>query len=56
MTMGFRVDEESELDGIDSAEHAETGYDLVGTATSGMHLAGALNASTKSSNREGVEA
>jgi len=27
---GFRVDEDSEVAGIDLAEHAETGYDLVG--------------------------
>ncbi|GAB3680370.1 ammonium transporter [Angustibacter aerolatus] len=27
-TIGFRIDEELEVSGIDSAEHAETGYDL----------------------------
>jgi Amt family ammonium transporter len=56
LTMGFRVDEELEVDGIDSAEHAETGYDLVGTASSGMHLAGATAVNAKSLSREGVEA
>jgi Amt family ammonium transporter len=28
-TIGFRVTEEEEIEGIDYAEHAETGYDLV---------------------------
>ena len=27
-TLGFRVSEEDELEGVDSTEHAETGYDL----------------------------
>ena len=27
-TIGFRVAEEDELEGVDSSEHAETGYDL----------------------------
>ena len=27
-TIGFRVSEEDELEGVDSSEHAETGYDL----------------------------
>ena len=31
-TMGFRIDEEHEVEGIDGVEHAETAYDL---ATSG---------------------
>jgi Amt family ammonium transporter len=29
-TVGFRIDEESEVAGIDSAEHAETAYDVAG--------------------------
>ena len=61
-TMGFRVSEEDEMSGIDSAEHAETGYDLVGTAMGGGQLAGvgasgALATATKSATtREGVDA
>jgi Amt family ammonium transporter len=39
LVMGWRVDEEDELSGIDSAEHAETGYDLHVTA-GGAVLAG----------------
>ncbi len=33
-TMGWRVDEEDEVNGIDFAEHGETAYDYVGTAGS----------------------
>ena len=29
--MGWRIDEEDEVEGIDVNEHAETAYDLVGT-------------------------
>ncbi|HEY2206680.1 MAG TPA: ammonium transporter [Pseudonocardia sp.] len=38
-TIGFRVDEETEVTGIDEGEHAETGYDfstLGGRASSGL--------------------
>ncbi len=35
MTIGFRVDEEDEVAGIDLAEHAESGYDLT-AATRGQ--------------------
>ncbi|AKT52908.1 ammonia channel protein [Arsenicicoccus sp. oral taxon 190] len=28
VTMGFRISDEAELEGVDQAEHAETGYDL----------------------------
>jgi Amt family ammonium transporter len=38
-TMGLRVRRESEVDGIDEAEHAEGAYDLVGSAG---HRAGTL--------------
>lgn len=34
-TIGFRLDEEDEMAGIDNAEHAETGYDL-GNLTSSL--------------------
>ncbi len=43
-TMGFRVDREAELAGIDLREHAETGYDL--TVLTGGRL-GAGTAATK---------
>ncbi|GAB3599888.1 ammonium transporter [Angustibacter peucedani] len=35
-TMGFRITEEAEVAGIDSVEHAETGYDLAGVGASGF--------------------
>jgi ammonium transporter, Amt family len=38
-TIGFRVTEEAEVDGIDLAEHAESGYDL-STGSGGLALAG----------------
>jgi Amt family ammonium transporter len=42
-TMGFRLDEESEVEGIDSVEHAESAYDFAttggGRAPSGSALA-----------------
>jgi Amt family ammonium transporter len=34
-TIGFRINEEDEMEGIDSTEHAETGYDL-GNLTSSL--------------------
>ncbi len=40
-TMGFRIDEEHEVNGIDSIVHAETAYDL--HATAGSRLAGILS-------------
>ncbi len=42
VTMGWRIDEEEEVSGIDSAEHAETGYDL--HVTGGNVLASATAA------------
>ncbi|MGH3508753.1 MAG: ammonium transporter [Nocardioidaceae bacterium] len=55
VTMGFRVTEEDELAGIDSAEHAETGYDLVGAA-SGASLFGTASVGLKATAREGADA
>jgi Amt family ammonium transporter len=42
-TIGFRVSEEEELEGVDSGEHAETGYDL---GTLGASLRGVSFGST----------
>ncbi|GAA2726290.1 ammonium transporter [Actinocorallia aurantiaca] len=36
MTMGFRVDEEAEVTGIDIVEHAESAYDLNTSSSSGL--------------------
>jgi Amt family ammonium transporter len=41
-TIGFRVDEEDEVEGIDSAEHSETGYEFV--SRSGGPLSGGPSA------------
>ncbi len=41
-TMGFRIDEEHEVSGIDLVIHAETAYDL--HATAGARTSGGLNA------------
>ena len=42
-TIGFRVSSEDELEGVDSAEHAETGYDLgtLGASLRGVSFGGA---------------
>jgi Amt family ammonium transporter len=40
-TIGFRIDEESEIAGIDSGEHAETAYDLASLGGGGTGPAGA---------------
>ena len=41
-TIGFRVSEEDELEGVDSSEHAETGYDLgtLGASLRGVSFGG----------------
>ena len=41
-TIGFRVAEEDELEGVDSSEHAETGYDLgtLGASLRGVSFSG----------------
>jgi ammonium transporter, Amt family len=41
-TIGFRVSEQDELGGVDSAEHAETGYDLgtLGASLRGVSFGG----------------
>jgi len=46
-TIGFRIDEEDEVAGIDLVEHAETGYDWGATA-SGVFRPGAVSAAAKS--------
>lgn len=46
MTIGFRIPEEAEVDGIDNAEHSETAYDftnLTGTGGSLSHAVAAVS-------------
>jgi Amt family ammonium transporter len=45
--MGFRIDEEHEINGIDLVVHAETAYDLHATAGSRSSGSGILQASTR---------
>jgi Amt family ammonium transporter len=35
-TIGLRLDEEEEVNGIDEAEHAETGYDFTTVGSSSV--------------------
>ena len=55
MTVGFRVSEEEEVTGIDSAEHLETGYDFTSLSGGVRSLVGAA-ASTPVKAREGADA
>ncbi|MEP7090001.1 MAG: ammonium transporter [Nocardioidaceae bacterium] len=48
MTMGFRITEEEEVEGIDLFAHAETGYDIHSAGTG----AGALSSSIKQADAE----
>ena len=50
-TLGFRVSEEEELAGVDSSEHAETGYDLgtLGASLRGGTFGGSTTSITPSS-------
>jgi Amt family ammonium transporter len=50
--MGFRIDEEHEINGIDLVVHAETAYDLHATAGSRSGGTGLLQASTREGIRE----
>ncbi len=55
-TIGFRVSEEEELEGVDNSEHAETGYDLgtLGGGARGLSFGGsaARRADSDSKNEE----
>ena len=54
-TMGFRIDDEGEVAGIDSVEHAETAYDLASLGGGGgTSLVGQAQAEAR--NTEGVRA
>jgi Amt family ammonium transporter len=58
-TIGFRVDREDELDGVDNSEHAETAYDLGtlgGGRRGGLAPAGVNRADSKAAANEEVSA
>jgi Amt family ammonium transporter len=46
-TIGFRIDEEDEVSGIDLVEHAESGYDMTPTASGVFHSGAMSSASAK---------
>jgi ammonium transporter, Amt family len=46
-TIGFRIEEEDEVSGIDLVEHAETGYDLATTGSGAFHSGGSLSTAAK---------
>jgi len=51
-TMGFRLDEEDEVEGIDGVEHAESAYDFATTGGAGRSLTGGGPLPTTQSNAE----
>ena len=55
LTVGFRITEEDEVTGIDSAEHLETGYDFTSLSGGVRSLVGAAS-STPAKTPEGVDA
>jgi Amt family ammonium transporter len=54
-TIGWRVTEDEELDGIDFAEHGETAYDLDGRSAGSLASSGVLSHSTATA-KEGANA
>jgi Amt family ammonium transporter len=54
LTIGFRADEEDEINGIDLAFHAETGYDLHSATGSGSGIVASATSTVRSS--EGANA
>jgi Amt family ammonium transporter len=54
-TIGWRVSEEAEIDGIDSDQHGETAYDLGTSMSGGLPTSGVL-AGSGSHLSEGVNA
>jgi Amt family ammonium transporter len=56
-TIGFRIDDEDEVSGIDLAVHAESGYELASLGTGGGFHPGPLNSSSSTAaSEEGVRA
>lgn len=55
-TIGWRIPEEDEVSGIDQAQHAESGYDLVGSFGGHAPSAGAAAAKSTTRTSEGAPA
>jgi Amt family ammonium transporter len=53
-TMGWRIDEDAELEGIDPNEHAETAYDFAGNFGGSRSLV--VSGTTSSADKESVDA
>ncbi len=55
-TIGFRVAEQDELEGVDSSEHAETGYDLgtLGASLRGVSFGGSPSRRREDDNGDGA--
>ena len=51
-TIGFRIDEEDEVEGIDFTEHSETGYDFVSRSGGASVLTGGTPVRTVQSDAE----
>ena len=51
-TIGFRIEEEDEVEGIDFTEHSETAYDFVSRSGSGSVLTGGSHGATAQSDAE----
>ncbi|HKE68118.1 MAG TPA: ammonium transporter [Nocardioidaceae bacterium] len=54
--IGFRVDEDDEVSGIDLAEHAETGYELHPSTGSGVRTAASIARPANATEEESVNA
>jgi len=56
-TIGFRVTEEEELEGVDESEHAETGYDLgtFGAGARGLSYGGSSPSQVEADKKNGQE-
>jgi Amt family ammonium transporter len=56
LTIGFRIDEENEVEGIDGLEHAESAYDFSTAGGSSRHLTGPTAAAQAAAEARGVNA
>jgi Amt family ammonium transporter len=55
-TIGFRVDEEEEVEGIDFVEHGESGYDFTSSSGGGTRATGVITTTEPATVKEGASA
>jgi Amt family ammonium transporter len=55
-TIGFRVDEEEEVEGIDFVEHGESGYDFTSSSGGGTRATGVITTTEQATVKEGASA